>query len=238
MADLSTDAILTLLERALELKRFPNPEEKPLAGQTAGLVFQKPSLRTRVSFEVAMLELGGQAPQLHAACGKAAAEAGLDVVVGVRGNARHLAAAALNPDEQVASLLEATAAQARHRGGAAAAALAFTAGAARPVAVLVVVFGLLGSCGAALRVGSVLATFGGIATLVAVAIDGVEVTRPVGVCVIVPLSPRPRRPSCKSFGTSNAAPAPRSANTNSPTTRPVRDFFGAGGAAAVPRGVR
>ena len=36
----------------------------------------------------------------------------------------HLAAAALNPDEQVASLLEATAAQAQHRGGAAAAALA------------------------------------------------------------------------------------------------------------------
>ncbi len=36
----------------------------------------------------------------------------------------HLAAAALNKDEQVASLLEATAAQARHRGGAAAAALA------------------------------------------------------------------------------------------------------------------
>ena len=36
----------------------------------------------------------------------------------------HLAAAALRPDEQVASLLEATAAQARHRGGAAAAALA------------------------------------------------------------------------------------------------------------------
>jgi predicted ATPase len=36
----------------------------------------------------------------------------------------HLAAAALQPDEQVASLLEATATQAQHRGGAAAAALA------------------------------------------------------------------------------------------------------------------
>ena len=36
----------------------------------------------------------------------------------------HLAAAALNPDEHVASMLEATAAQAQHRGGAAAAALA------------------------------------------------------------------------------------------------------------------
>src|SRR4029077_18961594 len=36
----------------------------------------------------------------------------------------HLASAALQPDEEVASLLEATAAQAQHRGGAAAAALA------------------------------------------------------------------------------------------------------------------
>ena len=41
-----------------------------------------------------MLELGQRAQELHAACGKAAAEAGLDLVVGVRGNAQHLAAAA------------------------------------------------------------------------------------------------------------------------------------------------
>ena len=41
-----------------------------------------------------MLELGEQGPALHATCGKAAADAGLDLVVGVRGNAQHLAAAA------------------------------------------------------------------------------------------------------------------------------------------------
>jgi UDP-N-acetylmuramoyl-tripeptide--D-alanyl-D-alanine ligase len=41
-----------------------------------------------------MLELGEQGPALHAACGQAAAEAGLDLVVGIRGNAEHLAAAA------------------------------------------------------------------------------------------------------------------------------------------------
>jgi UDP-N-acetylmuramoyl-tripeptide--D-alanyl-D-alanine ligase len=41
-----------------------------------------------------MLELGEQGPSLHAACGKAAADAHLDLVVGVRGNAQHLAAAA------------------------------------------------------------------------------------------------------------------------------------------------
>jgi len=41
-----------------------------------------------------MLELGEYGPRLHAECGRAAAEAGLDMVVGVRGNAEHLAAAA------------------------------------------------------------------------------------------------------------------------------------------------
>jgi UDP-N-acetylmuramoyl-tripeptide--D-alanyl-D-alanine ligase len=41
-----------------------------------------------------MLELGEHAPEFHAVCGKAAAVAGIDVVVGVRGNAEHLATAA------------------------------------------------------------------------------------------------------------------------------------------------
>jgi UDP-N-acetylmuramoyl-tripeptide--D-alanyl-D-alanine ligase len=41
-----------------------------------------------------MLELGEQGPALHAACGRAAAEAGLDLVAGVQGNAVHLASAA------------------------------------------------------------------------------------------------------------------------------------------------
>jgi len=41
-----------------------------------------------------MLELGDHGPALHAACGRAAAEAGLDLVAGVQGNAEHLAAAA------------------------------------------------------------------------------------------------------------------------------------------------
>jgi UDP-N-acetylmuramoyl-tripeptide--D-alanyl-D-alanine ligase len=41
-----------------------------------------------------MLELGEQGPALHSACGRAAAEAGLDLVAGVQGNAEHLAAAA------------------------------------------------------------------------------------------------------------------------------------------------
>jgi UDP-N-acetylmuramoyl-tripeptide--D-alanyl-D-alanine ligase len=41
-----------------------------------------------------MLEMGKHGPALHTACGRAAAEAGIDLVVGVSGNAEHLAAAA------------------------------------------------------------------------------------------------------------------------------------------------
>ena len=67
VADLSADAILNLLDRALELKRFRDKTDTRLEGVTAGLVFQKPSLRTRVSFEVAMLELGGHAVYLSPA---------------------------------------------------------------------------------------------------------------------------------------------------------------------------
>jgi ornithine carbamoyltransferase len=67
VADLDPDQILALLDRALELKRVPNPTHRPLANTTAALVFQKPSLRTRVSFEVAMLDLGGNAVYLSPA---------------------------------------------------------------------------------------------------------------------------------------------------------------------------
>lgn len=50
--------------------------------------------RRRILIAGEMLELGEHAPVLHFTCGKAAAEAGIDLVVGVRGNAEHLAAAA------------------------------------------------------------------------------------------------------------------------------------------------
>jgi UDP-N-acetylmuramoyl-tripeptide--D-alanyl-D-alanine ligase len=53
----------------------------------------RPGLR-RILVAGEMLELGEYAPALHTASGHAAAEAGLDFVLGVQGNAEHLAAAA------------------------------------------------------------------------------------------------------------------------------------------------
>jgi ornithine carbamoyltransferase len=67
VSDLSPAALLGLLDRALQLKRDPRRAAHKLSGVTAGLLFQKPSLRTRVSFEVAMLELGGHAVYLSPA---------------------------------------------------------------------------------------------------------------------------------------------------------------------------
>ncbi len=62
-ADLSAEETRALLYQALDLKHDQQRGiSRPLlSGKTAALVFQKPSLRTRVSFEVAMLQLGGNA---------------------------------------------------------------------------------------------------------------------------------------------------------------------------------
>jgi UDP-N-acetylmuramoyl-tripeptide--D-alanyl-D-alanine ligase len=66
-----------------------NPEALRSMMQTLAA---RPGRRILIAGE--MLELGEHGPALHAACGRAAVEAGLDLVVGVRGNAEHLAAAA------------------------------------------------------------------------------------------------------------------------------------------------
>ncbi|HUB36593.1 MAG TPA: ornithine carbamoyltransferase, partial [Solirubrobacteraceae bacterium] len=57
-AELTADELDGLLTRALELKAAPL-SSRALAGRGVALVFQKPSTRTRVSFEVGVHELGG-----------------------------------------------------------------------------------------------------------------------------------------------------------------------------------
>jgi UDP-N-acetylmuramoyl-tripeptide--D-alanyl-D-alanine ligase len=54
----------------------------------------RPAAGRRILVAGEMLEMGEYGPALHAECGRAAAEAGLDLVAGVQGNAEHLAAAA------------------------------------------------------------------------------------------------------------------------------------------------
>jgi ornithine carbamoyltransferase len=58
--DLSRDEILRLIDSALEIKKAGRKPERPLHGYTLGLIFNKASTRTRVSFETAMFRLGGQ----------------------------------------------------------------------------------------------------------------------------------------------------------------------------------
>jgi len=63
ISDLSQQEILDLLEKSADLKdkRQKGIEHLPLKGQTLGMIFNKHSTRTRISFEVGMFELGGHA---------------------------------------------------------------------------------------------------------------------------------------------------------------------------------
>ncbi|HKX82192.1 MAG TPA: ornithine carbamoyltransferase [Nitrososphaera sp.] len=66
MADLDQREITTVLTLASKLKREQKAgRSRPLlSGKTLGMLFQKPSTRTRVSFEVGMYQLGGSAVYL------------------------------------------------------------------------------------------------------------------------------------------------------------------------------
>jgi ornithine carbamoyltransferase len=68
VADWSRDELLEVLDLADELKQRQQAREKHhlLPGRTLGMIFQKPSTRTRVSFEVGMYQLGGTGLYLSA----------------------------------------------------------------------------------------------------------------------------------------------------------------------------
>ncbi|WP_254536141.1 ornithine carbamoyltransferase [Halomarina litorea] len=61
--DLSREELLAVLDRAAALKGYVERGDphRYLDGQTLGMVFEKPSTRTRVSFETGMTQLGGHA---------------------------------------------------------------------------------------------------------------------------------------------------------------------------------
>lgn len=63
MDDLSVDELKEVLDFAVELKRRMKGGDRPalLQGKVLAMLFEKPSLRTRVTFEVGMLQLGGHA---------------------------------------------------------------------------------------------------------------------------------------------------------------------------------
>ena len=57
--DLSVDEIKEIMALSTKIKAEPENYRQALAGQTLALIFQKPSTRTRVSFQVGIYQLGG-----------------------------------------------------------------------------------------------------------------------------------------------------------------------------------
>lgn len=62
---LTSDELHALLDRAAKMKADRRPTDV-LAGRSIGMIFEKPSTRTRISFEVAISELGANAVVLNA----------------------------------------------------------------------------------------------------------------------------------------------------------------------------
>ena len=69
VADHSSSEIQDILDLAIKLKKeyFSKGNKPLLKGKALAMIFQKPSLRTRVSFEMAMHHLGGEALYLSPA---------------------------------------------------------------------------------------------------------------------------------------------------------------------------
>ena len=59
--DLSLYEFNQILDMSQDIKEHPQRFRNKLKDKILALIFEKPSLRTRVTFEVGMLELGGEA---------------------------------------------------------------------------------------------------------------------------------------------------------------------------------
>jgi ornithine carbamoyltransferase len=102
-AELSAAELSALIERAIELRREPRASEA-LQGRSVALIFEKPSTRTRVSFEVGVEEMGGhvlvlRTDELQLSRGEAVRDTALVL-------SRHVAAVGLRtgPDETLEEL--------------------------------------------------------------------------------------------------------------------------------------
>jgi len=67
--DLTDDEVLCLLDLAGKVKHAPAKYARSLAGKYISLIFEKPSLRTRLTFELAIKQLGGDAVACDGALG-------------------------------------------------------------------------------------------------------------------------------------------------------------------------
>jgi len=81
IVDLSGDELASLLGLAQSLKAAGREQQRFLQGKSLAMLFEKPSLRTRVSFEIAMTQLGGHAVVAH----------GSEVMLGKRETAEDVA---------------------------------------------------------------------------------------------------------------------------------------------------
>jgi len=59
--ELSGQQLMEIIDKAIEVKHKPEKYRTALDGKSLAMIFQKTSTRTRVSFEVAMTQLGGHA---------------------------------------------------------------------------------------------------------------------------------------------------------------------------------
>ena len=65
--DLSADELASLLDRSQKVKAQPGEVAEALHGRSVAMIFEKPSTRTRVSFEVAVAAMGGYPVPLSSA---------------------------------------------------------------------------------------------------------------------------------------------------------------------------
>ena len=65
LQDISHNEFEWILNKASEIKKSHFPEAAPLRGKSIGLLFEQPSTRTRVSFEVGIYQLGAQSIYLN-----------------------------------------------------------------------------------------------------------------------------------------------------------------------------